>query len=134
MGKGKDHKAPDPAVIETFSIGIRHRASKIMPTCSIKTRESDLAQHPTIDVSVSSGKVMVGGGGMITQGGKGNLLTATYPVDLTKFRVSGKDHGADDPQSAIAFIIECDEEITYENEGEECCSSDGVHCDIDGII
>lgn len=68
MAKGKDHTKKDPSKIGVFAIGIRHRASGKIPTCYIQQNESGRRAHPSAEITVTPGRIMVsGGGGYITQ-------------------------------------------------------------------
>ena len=114
QAEGRNHRRPGPATVTSYIIGLRHRRTGAMPRCSIKQATSTKTNHPAVEVSADRDHVIVGGGGFITQGprGQGNFLTETYVKrGMNTFRVAGKDHIWGDQQRAVAYVIQCEKNV-----------------------
>lgn len=79
----------------------------------------EVAPHPTVEVEVSPGYKIIGGGALVNFNGAGSLLTASYPLTQRKWVAAAKDHRQPDPSSISAWAIAIfdpkdDWEVIYE--------------------
>ena len=69
------------------------------------TATSGLAQHPSVQLSVTPEFKIIGGGAVDNWSGTGNMLTASHPVGVNSWFAAGKDHEVASPASITAFAI-----------------------------
>lgn len=116
--QSKDHIIQDPHYIIVFAIGMRidnvdpaYLRSKI----HIVQNTSGLDHFPTASVLVPDNCLLVGGGAWDQYSGYGNMLTASYPYDIS-WVASGKDYRRSDLSRITAYAIVI-ENISYPTVG-----------------
>lgn len=77
-----------------------------------------VASHPSVEVEVSAGYKIIGGGALVNYNGMGSMLTSSFPLTPQKWVAAAKDHRQPDPSSISAWAIAIfdprdDWEVTY---------------------
>jgi hypothetical protein len=105
----KDHLQPSPARIVAYCIVAQTRGGTPISKddYTIVNKTSATAPHPTQQVNLPSGFVVVGGGARANYGGGlGSLLYETRPTDgLDGWVGSAKDHLQSDPATITVWAI-----------------------------
>lgn len=73
-------------------------------TVHVFIQSGQIAQHPTVQVSVPQGYKLIGGGASDNWVGQGNLLTASYPSG-NQWLAAGKDHQDPSPSYITAYAL-----------------------------
>ena len=106
------HEIPANATITAYAIGVKPKAGSIYAAfprverkCGVRSSNNPHSNIVTLSVGFGQGYVVLGGGGKLNRDQTNdsyNYLTATYPVDASSWRVSGKDHRI--PSSTVLTI------------------------------
>ena len=106
--KGKDHLLSDPAEMEVYAVGIRQH----LPVGTLESTAVDDVdgpqQHSSATANLTSGYVLVGGGGIAHWTGVGRLLWRLRPElcgSVQQFTASSKDHGQPELGLTTAYAI-----------------------------
>jgi len=115
QANSKDHELVSPAQITGYCIAAQMQNGTSIPpgAYQIVSRDSAVANHPSITATLPAGWVLVGGGARANYGtGAGQLLYASVPGGNTSVRNGGnswfaasKDHDVADPATVTAFAI-----------------------------
>jgi hypothetical protein len=100
----KAHTVQDNGELTAYVIGIKARAGRPVQSQIFGPKISVSADHPSDSQSVDSGWLLTGGGAR-TDCQKGNLLTASYPVDPRTWRGEAKAHTVTCPSPIWVYAI-----------------------------
>ena len=104
----KDHIAASPARVIAYAIVAQMRDGSPIQAdnYTVVSATSAVAAHPTLQVDLPAGFVVVGGGARANYGGVGSMLFASYPtVGLGGWVGSAKDHLQSDPATITVWAI-----------------------------
>jgi vibriolysin len=114
----KDHEIASKATVTAYCIVAHMRdGTPITPeNYRVVSATSAGAAHPTMQVNVPDGFIVVGGGARTNWAGAGSLLFASYPTaDLRGWVGSGKDHDVSDPATITVWAIGLKESFLRRN-------------------
>lgn len=104
----KDHLQPSPAQITGYCIAAQMQDGTPIPpgNWQIFSQTSQVAPHPSAEVCVPDGWVLVGGGAKANYTGPGSMLFASFPNLFGNcWLAKAKDHLQPDPATVTAFAI-----------------------------
>ncbi len=104
----KDHELESKATITAYSIvaDMKDGSPISADDYRVLSATSAVTAHPTMQVDVPDGFVVVGGGARTNYAGAGSLLFASYPTpDLQGWIASAKDHDISNPASITVWAI-----------------------------
>jgi len=104
----KDHELESEAIITAYSIVATMKDGSPISADNYRvvSGTSAVVPHPTMQVDLPDGFVVVGGGARANYGGAGSLLFASYPTpDMRGWIGSAKDHDISDPASITVWAI-----------------------------
>lgn len=106
VATSKDHLQPSPAQITGYCIAAQMQNGTPIPPgdYQIFRQDSGVAAHPSAQVVLPGGWVLVGGGARANYAGLGNMLYASIPSG-NSWIASAKDHLQSDPATVTAFAI-----------------------------
>ncbi|MBD1903371.1 hypothetical protein NDI44_22860 [Trichocoleus sp. DQ-A3] len=107
VATSKDHKEASPASITGYCIAGRMKDGTPIPGDDylIVRQDSVPANHPSTEVVLPSGWILVGGGARANWTSYGSLLFASYPGGGNSWMASAKDHISPDIATVSAYAI-----------------------------
>jgi len=107
IARSKDHARSSVATLSVFAIGLKQSFldANGLRIQQRSQRSDGYQQHPTATCALDFGFRLLSGGAEAQWSGAGQLLTATYPVDVHQWRASSKDHWIVDYGSVTAYCI-----------------------------
>jgi microsomal dipeptidase-like Zn-dependent dipeptidase len=107
VASSKDHFAAEPVSLSAFAIGLADPADEW--EVIVREARSPVAPQPVATAKLPPGYAMTGGGCLdewrTSPSAPGNLLTASFPSSTNSWECRGKDHGAENPASIVAYVI-----------------------------
>jgi hypothetical protein len=114
----KDQLTPSPANIIAYAVVAQLSSGEPINRNDYRVFQSTsgVASHPTQQVNLPKGFVLVGGGAKSNYTGEGNLLYASYPVEGAEaWSGASKDHEKPDPASITVWAIGLSEDFLRSN-------------------
>ena len=107
----KDHFNNSIATLTPYAMAIKTDVPGVTISTKMNSQISPRAEHPSEDVTLDAGLVMVGGGAQVHWTGAGNLLTASAPGSQNSWMVKSKDHQQSSPATITSYVIGAKVEI-----------------------
>lgn len=108
VGSAKDHGISCSYTLHVYSIGLKLSGvsySTLWNNMYFTSATSTADHAPSINATLPAGYSLIGGGAKSNYQGNGQLLTASYPQNLTTWTVSAKDHKYADVATITAYAI-----------------------------
>ena len=107
IARSKDHARSSVATLSVFAIGLKQSFldANGLRIQQRSQRSDGYQEYPTATCALDFGFRLLSGGAEAQWSGAGQLLTATYPVDVHQWRASSKDHLIVDYGSVTAYCI-----------------------------
>lgn len=107
VATSKDHKEPSPASVTGYCIAGRMKnGTRISSDDYVIVRQDSVpANHPSTEVVLPSGWILVGGGARANWSGVGSLLFASHPGGDNSWIAAAKDHISPDIATVSAYAI-----------------------------
>ena len=107
FARSKDHRIRSPATITAYCYCARMKDGSMISRDDymIKPQISVPAQHPSTEVVLPDGWVLVGGGAAANYTGSGSLLHASHPGGPNSWIAAAKDHVSPEVTTVTAYAI-----------------------------